>query len=173
MLFAVYFSFSAPHCTLNTHYCMLSSASFLLFTGCYPLSTVHGLNSAFLFTTRYQLSIASFTYPPWIHQSIVNIRSFNVYASTICTCTLLALIHFFLQRPSEVLYTASLNLDQLITMSTAYFSLFLLHFIPCCGAGAEESKLNCLPEPKPKLRIAAPAPFYLPQTWRNFYRKKK
>jgi hypothetical protein len=36
----------------------------------------------------------------------------------------------------------------------------------CCGAGAEaeEPKLNCLLEPKPKLRIAAPAPFYLLQT---------
>ncbi len=47
-----------------------------------------------------------------------------------------------------------------------------------CGAGAEKPKLNCLPalpEQEPKLRIAAPtpapAPFYLPQTWRNFYRK--
>jgi hypothetical protein len=36
----------------------------------------------------------------------------------------------------------------------------------CCGAGAEKPKLNCLlgPEPEPKLRIAAPAPFYLSQT---------
>jgi hypothetical protein len=36
-----------------------------------------------------------------------------------------------------------------------------------CGSGAEELKLNCLPKPEPKLRIAAPAPalvpFYLPQ----------
>jgi hypothetical protein len=36
----------------------------------------------------------------------------------------------------------------------------------CCGAGAEEPKLNCLLVPEPKLRIAAPAlapaPFYNP-----------
>jgi hypothetical protein len=36
----------------------------------------------------------------------------------------------------------------------------------CCGTGAEEPKLNCILEPEPKLRIAAPAPppapFYLP-----------
>jgi hypothetical protein len=33
----------------------------------------------------------------------------------------------------------------------------------CCEAGAEEPKLNCLPEPDPKLQIAAPAlaPFIL------------
>ncbi len=30
---------------------------------------------------------------------------------------------------------------------------------------------SCLPEPEPNLRIAAPAPFYLPQTWRNFIEK--
>ncbi len=36
---------------------------------------------------------------------------------------------------------------------------------------AEEPKLNCLLEPEPKLRIAAPAPFYLWQTWRNFIEK--
>jgi hypothetical protein len=36
------------------------------------------------------------------------------------------------------------------------------YFGQCCGA--EEPKLNCLLEPEPKLRIAAPAPFYLPQT---------
>ncbi len=72
----------------------------------------------------------------------------------------------FCPSASEILYTASRNLVKLVTMSPTYFSLFLLHFIPCCGAGAEESKLNCLPEPEPKLRIAAPAPapFYLPQT---------
>ncbi len=29
---------------------------------------------------------------------------------------------------------------------------------------AEEPKWNFLPEPEPKSRIAAPAPFYLPQT---------
>jgi hypothetical protein len=29
---------------------------------------------------------------------------------------------------------------------------------------AEESNLNCLSEPEPKLQIAAPAPFCLPQT---------
>jgi hypothetical protein len=28
----------------------------------------------------------------------------------------------------------------------------------CCGARAEEPKLNCLPEPEPKLRITAPDP---------------
>ncbi len=41
----------------------------------------------------------------------------------------------------------------------------------CCGAGVgrREAKINCLP--KPKLRIAAPAPFYLPQTLGNFIRK--
>jgi len=36
----------------------------------------------------------------------------------------------------------------------------------CCAAGAEEPILNCLPEPS--LRILALAPFYLPQTGRNF-----
>ncbi len=43
----------------------------------------------------------------------------------------------------------------------------------CCGVGAEEPKLNCLPKPEPKLRIPtpAPAPCYLPQTWRNFIKK--
>ncbi len=34
---------------------------------------------------------------------------------------------------------------------------------------AEEPKLNCLPEQELKLRIVAPAPFYLLQ---KFYRKK-
>ncbi len=34
---------------------------------------------------------------------------------------------------------------------------------------AKAPKLNCLPEPK--LRIAAPALFYLPQTWRKLYKK--
>ncbi len=29
---------------------------------------------------------------------------------------------------------------------------------------AEEPNLNCLLEPKPRLRITVPAPFYLPQT---------
>ncbi len=37
---------------------------------------------------------------------------------------------------------------------------------------AEEPKLNCLPEPELKLRIAAQVPFYLPQTSRNFIVKK-
>jgi hypothetical protein len=36
--------------------------------------------------------------------------------------------------------------------------------IQCCGARAEEPKLNNLPEPEPKLRIAAPAPFCFLQT---------
>ncbi len=40
---------------------------------------------------------------------------------------------------------------------------------------AEEPKLNCLPEPEPKLWIAAPvlapAPFCLPRTFRNFKEK--
>ena len=38
---------------------------------------------------------------------------------------------------------------------------------------AEEQKWNCLPDPEPKLRIAAPtsASFYLPQTWRNLIEK--
>jgi hypothetical protein len=31
-------------------------------------------------------------------------------------------------------------------------------FAACCEAGAEEPKLNCLPEPEPKLGIAVPAP---------------
>jgi hypothetical protein len=46
----------------------------------------------------------------------------------------------------------------------------------CCGAGAEAPKLNCLlvPEPEPKLRIAAPAPFYnlFIKDLQIFYRKK-
>lgn len=58
-----------------TLYCMLSTASFLLSAVCYPLYTGHGLNSSFLYTTRYLLSIASVTYPTWIQlnwsQSIV------------------------------------------------------------------------------------------------------
>jgi hypothetical protein len=37
---------------------------------------------------------------------------------------------------------------------------------------AEEPKLNCLPEPELKLRIAAQVPFYLPQTSRKLYCKK-
>jgi hypothetical protein len=39
---------------------------------------------------------------------------------------------------------------------------------------SREPKLYCLPEPEPKLLIAAPAPapFYLPQTLRNFIDKK-
>ncbi len=36
---------------------------------------------------------------------------------------------------------------------------------------AEELKFICFPEPKPKLWIAAPAPLYLPQTWKKFYIK--
>jgi hypothetical protein len=36
---------------------------------------------------------------------------------------------------------------------------------------AEEPKLNCLPEPEPQLRIAAPAPFYYPDL-KKFYRKE-
>ncbi len=40
------------------------------------------------------------------------------------------------------------------------------------GQEPRTEKLNCLPEPKQKLWIAAPAPFYfLPQTWRNFIDK--
>ncbi len=40
---------------------------------------------------------------------------------------------------------------------------------------AEEPKLNCLLEPDPKLRIAvaAPAPFYLSKTWRNVIEKNQ
>jgi hypothetical protein len=34
-----------------------------------------------------------------------------------------------------------------------------------------EPKFNCLPKPEPKLRIAALAPCYLPQPWRNFIEK--
>ncbi len=41
----------------------------------------------------------------------------------------------------------------------------------CCRAGAKSrgAKLNCLPEPEPKLRIAAQAPvsFYLAKTFRE------
>jgi hypothetical protein len=42
-----------------------------------------------------------------------------------------------------------------------------------CGVEAKELKLNSLPEPEPKLPITAPvtAPFYLPQTRRNFIEK--
>ncbi len=41
----------------------------------------------------------------------------------------------------------------------------------CCGAGAEEAKVNFLLDPEPKLRIAVPAPFYLSKTRRNFVDK--
>ncbi len=37
---------------------------------------------------------------------------------------------------------------------------------------AEELKLNCLPKPELKLRIAAQVRFYLPQTPRNYIVKK-
>jgi hypothetical protein len=47
-----------------------------------------------------------------------------------------------------------------------------LNFTQCCGAGAEESKLNCLLEPEPKSQIAASDPAsFLTQTWRNLYKK--
>jgi hypothetical protein len=48
----------------------------------------------------------------------------------------------------------------------SYYSFNSDSFAQCCGAGAEEPKLNCLPKPElePKLGIAAPAPFYLQQT---------
>ncbi len=58
-----------------------------------------------------------------------------------------------------------------------FSAYFCWHDKRCCGARAEEPKLNCLHEPKPlsKLQIAAPAPspapFYFPQTWRNFILK--
>ncbi len=41
------------------------------------------------------------------------------------------------------------------------------------GAGAKLPKLKSLPKPEPKLRIAAPALFYLPVTthFKVFYRK--
>jgi hypothetical protein len=46
----------------------------------------------------------------------------------------------------------------------------LLSFTQCWGAGAEESKLNCLQESDPELKLGiaapalAPAPFYLSKT---------
>ncbi len=44
----------------------------------------------------------------------------------------------------------------------------------CCGAGAEEPKFYGLPEPEPKLRIAAPALvfFLFIEDLKKFYRKK-
>ncbi len=44
----------------------------------------------------------------------------------------------------------------------------------CCGAGAGESKLNCLPEPGPKLRInaSAPDPYHFIKNLQKFHRKK-
>ncbi len=141
---------SSLYCELYTVYCMMFTARFLLSAACYLLSTVNCLIAAFLFTTRHLLSIASITYPPWIHQSIVNFRSFNVYESTVCW-------HYFMFSFS-VRGTVPLVISWLpfkcLQMSTAYFSLFFLHFIPCCGAvaraEAEESKLMCLPEPEPE-----------------------
>ncbi len=42
--------------------------------------------------------------------------------------------------------------------------LFLLLLTIVAEPRAKEPKLNWLPESEPKLRSAAPAPFYLPQT---------
>jgi hypothetical protein len=59
-------------------------------------------------------------------------------------------------------------------MSTTLFRKRILipglriYIFQCCRAGGEEPKLSSLLEPEPKLRIAAPAPFFLPQNLRNF-----
>jgi hypothetical protein len=51
---------------------------------------------------------------------------------------------------------------------SATLKLFLQYLQPnwpsVAEPRAEEPKLDCFPEPEPKLRIAAPAPFFLPQT---------
>ncbi len=61
-----------------------------------------------------------------------------------------------------------------------YIFIFLFHSLYGTGSnfayvsgGGEGSVVEPEPRslPKPKLRIAAPAPFYLPQTWRNFIEK--
>jgi hypothetical protein len=57
-----------------------------------------------------------------------------------------------------------LHTEMFVDLVFIFASLKVELFSIVAEPRAEEPKLNYLPEPEPKLRIAAPAPFYLPQT---------